>query len=156
MKFNQSRIWTHVAESNSWEDNHYTTGTSTDVIYSRLGCYVGWGFFKKWWIWETKEGSAFHLLFLWRGVEFWFVFWRKQIPDFFVEDTLLVTIIMTDSKVWNFSFTALQAVDSENTTIESWRKRFSSSSSSSSSCRAISTDMPDPLSPPLPNVHRFR
>ena len=26
----------------------------------------------------------------------------------------------------------------------------------SSSCRAISTDIPDPLSPPLPIVHRFR
>ena len=29
-------------------------------------------------------------------------------------------------------------------------------SSSSSSCRGISTDIPDPLSPPLPNIHRFR
>ena len=27
---------------------------------------------------------------------------------------------------------------------------------SSSSSRAISTDIPDPLSPPLPIVHRFR
>ena len=27
---------------------------------------------------------------------------------------------------------------------------------SSSSCHAISTDIPDPLSPPLPIVHRFR
>ena len=28
MKCNQSRIWTHVAVSNSCDDNHYTTGTS--------------------------------------------------------------------------------------------------------------------------------
>ena len=28
-------------------------------------------------------------------------------------------------------------------------------SSSSLSCRAASTDIPDPLSPPLPIVHRF-
>ena len=29
MKCNQSRIWTRVAVSNSCDDNHYTTGTST-------------------------------------------------------------------------------------------------------------------------------
>ena len=27
---------------------------------------------------------------------------------------------------------------------------------SSSSCRTISTDLPDPLPPPFPTVHRFR
>ena len=34
--------------------------------------------------------------------------------------------------------------------------QFKKSSSSSSSCRAISADIPDALSPPLPIVHVFR
>ena len=31
-----SRIWTRVAVSNSYDDNHYTTGTSTDIDYNHV------------------------------------------------------------------------------------------------------------------------
>ena len=32
-----SRIWTRVAVSNSYDDNDYTTGTSTGTLFSRVG-----------------------------------------------------------------------------------------------------------------------
>ena len=39
-----SRIWTPIAVSISYDDNHYTTGTSKEKkkIYYYLGWLVGW------------------------------------------------------------------------------------------------------------------
>ena len=34
-----SRIWTRVAVSISYEDNHYTTGTST-ILYPAADCFL--------------------------------------------------------------------------------------------------------------------
>ena len=36
-----SRIWTRVAVSIAYDDNHYTTGTSSDYIYSEHGIIPG-------------------------------------------------------------------------------------------------------------------
>ena len=33
-----SRIWTRVAVSISYDDNHYTTGTSKNYTYTKLKC----------------------------------------------------------------------------------------------------------------------
>ena len=40
MKCNQSRIWTRVAVSNSYDDNHYTAGTSKTDIYIYIYIYI--------------------------------------------------------------------------------------------------------------------
>ena len=34
MQSASTRIWTRVAVSISYDDNHYTTGTSTDLIFT--------------------------------------------------------------------------------------------------------------------------
>ena len=39
MQSGSSRIWTRVAVSNSCDDNHYTTGTSDDMICKRWVCW---------------------------------------------------------------------------------------------------------------------
>ena len=35
-----SRIWTHVAESISYDDNHYATGTCVDTSIRRLENFI--------------------------------------------------------------------------------------------------------------------
>ena len=36
----QSRIWTRVAVSNSYDDNHYTMGTSNITLYTYIYIYI--------------------------------------------------------------------------------------------------------------------
>ena len=56
MKCNQSRIWTRVAVSNSCDDNHYTTGTSSWSLYHFF--YFTGPLVKCWsMVWETGVQS---------------------------------------------------------------------------------------------------
>ena len=58
--------------------------------------------------------------------------------------------ILNSYKIWSVSLSINNLVLSEKT------PKWINAVSSSSSCRAISTDILDPLSPPLPIVHCFR
>ena len=136
MQLAWSRIWTLVAVSISYDDNHYTTGHLMMCI-----TWVDHGF----------SSRVLHVLFvLLGGLLVGCVVWHISLCRLSNAKSIFVQNNQFYFK--QFILAWVHNLIVKNISISNYSVY---SSSSSSSCCTASMDIPDPLSPLLPIVHRL-
>ena len=127
-----SRIWTRVAVSISYDDNHYTTGTSSPFI-------------------DLFVQSSMLAIPLPSFLDTYILF----MSSFRCRTLRIVINFFVLWSIWIIIIICLIEVNDMSTVVGYLMPNLFLYKSSSSSSLAASTDIPDPLSPLLLIVHRF-
>ena len=84
-----SRIWTRVAVSISYDDNHYTTGISKSNAYNGFSSDISFiiqG--RNSWVWRSSSVNKERNITIKTVVSVWFIhFFLKRVRDFTVANT---------------------------------------------------------------------